>query len=471
MENKLIEVLFHENSGLKIYHQQKLANTLGMHELFVRLSERNLEDVADEILTSEEIKKEKLINSLVTIVGIMPWNVLLFARLIKLIKIDGEIVKMLGQELEKQICESVEQKKIVAYLSFLRLLYVLEYLNVFESNITTAIDLVNESVRSIIFDCKGIDRNKLLVKKEDESIEMGVQIKVDSLFIAEVGKYIETFAQTAKKVGMIDNDSIGDVFMARYLVESINFDKHECCMQINCYFDENNYHELIIGILSAREATPDNSIFFRFVLVSLGKHRGFLSVFYKFLLSINKNKFLYSVLALIYETYYAVPPKNQSYTSYHYQPQLNEAEIDTFKSFIDESLAIEMIKYSNLQFLRNFLPENCFHLMPEEKNFENIRLKRMADDDDMESVKKMSKNDFFEQFCKISYPSVSHFLIYLETFAIYFNLSQEEQRAFLNIFYQINENKFSYLEHIGKKLLLFKVIDQSVADEYPKIFH
>ncbi|ELQ73973.1 hypothetical protein THOM_3113 [Trachipleistophora hominis] len=442
-----------------------------MYELFVRLSERNLEDVADEVLTSEEIKKEKYINSFVTIVGILPWNVLLFARLIKQMKTDDSVVKILAQVLEKQINERVEEKNIAVFLSFLRFLYVLEYLNVFEGDAISTIERLDEKVRRVIFDCKGLDRNKLLVKKEDESIRMNLKIKLEDPFAVEVCKYVENFSQTAVKVGMDGNDSLGDVFIAHHLVKEIDFDKQECCLQASCYFDENNYRELIIGILSAREIIPENSIFFRFIFVSLGKNKGFLSEFYKFVSNVEKNKFLYSVLALIYETYYAVPPKKQFYASYYYQPQLNEAEIDTFKSFIDENLAVEMLKYSNLQLLKNFLPENYFHLMPKEKSFENVELKRIVESNNIQKVDGMDKNDFFEQFCKMSYPSVSHFLVYLEIFAQYFNLSQEEQRAFLNIFYRINENKFSYIEHVGKKLLLFKVVDQSIADEYPKIFH
>lgn len=440
-----------------------------MHDKFIRLTLKNHDYIIDEFKMGKTDRMEQIMDAFITIVGVSAIRVLVFAEFLKQLGLKEETIPLFVSELKKQIRVCLKEGDFDRFLSLVRFIYILEYLNILDSGIGAVLEKLNENAQRIVLDCKGIERNKLMTKKAEDAFKAQLEIDLGEEFISNLNKYADEFSSSVAKISE-ELVSLGDVFIARYLAKNISFDKNECVIQMSEYFDEHNFHELIIGILLARELHSENQIFFRFLMVSLGRVKGFLSAFYKFSIEREKFDFLLSVLALIFETYYAVPPKNTLYQGHYYQPQLNEQEIEGFKSLIDEKLAIEMIKYSNVKNVKYFLPENFSDLIPEEKEFGEIELKKIAENNKMSKVEKMERKDFFVQFCKVSYPSISHFLIYLETFSSFFNLNEEEQKMFLDIFCEVNERRVTYLEHVGKKLLLFKVIDESVAKEYPVVF-
>lgn len=442
-----------------------------MHEVFISLCNENINKVIKELLSSSQEKKDSLLCSFASIIGLLPENIFIYLEFCRKIRAHEDILKFFVDEVEKQINRTIEDKKSEIFCFYVQFLYLCEYCNIIDSDVDKVMNQFNENTKNVVFGCRKIEENKLMIKKEQETVKIQLNIKCDVEFCQITNDYITNFIKLAKSVCKNLDCSLGDAFVAVYLVKSFGFDKSECISQLNRYFDYRNYCELIVGLLMANMSNAVGSIFLKFVIVALGENKGFFSTFYDMVPKIDRNTFINSTLALIYVTYYVQPPKMDAAGSNCYKPYFEDSEVNNFKLLIDESSAIEIIKVANKTNLNNFLPEQFLHLLPEDKQFEPTELKQLIDANEMDKIKEMDRRVFFEQFCIIAYPSISHCLVYLEILAAYFSLEKADQRLFLSIFYKINENRFSYLEHIGKKLVFFRIIDDDVASEYPYIFY
>lgn len=436
-----------------------------MYDRFLKLNSKFNDQIIDEYKTSGSDKQEKILFTFMIMISVSPCKILQYVDLLYNMNISNEFINQFKDILESKITLILKNKEYDQFLNILRFLYICEYTNIFQSNLNDILDNLDEKTANLVFFCKNLEKQKLKLTKRDNSIQINYQINLTDNMKNEIVESTDNLMKIMKQYESTEN-IVGDVNIALYTLYSFHIDKKECLNQIHNYFDVSNFRELIIAIMIYKDSNEKNILFSKFFMVSLGKTEGFLSILYDYI-DKHKNRFFNVILAMIYQNFYSYTEKNVHLSDViHYTPQLHEEEIEKFKSLLTGEVAIEMLQICDLNNLKNFLPNEYNIIFPNEFIDNKTVLKEVAVNKNFSQVKSMEKGDFFTEFCKLSYPSISHFLTYLEIFSSQFSLSKNEQNLFLKIFFEINKKRFVYLSVILEKLLYFNIIDEDVAVNY-----
>jgi len=114
--------------------------------------------------------------------------------------------------------------------------------------------------------------------------------------------------------------------------------------------------------------------------------------------------------------------------------ETNEELKNSYKKHVNDKIFNNLFKLTNFNQLSEFFPEK--NLKPPQICEANNSLKNEIKNKNFENIKKLPKEEFFNEFLKLAQPSISHFLTYLEILKDFFILKKDEQELFLNLFFK-----------------------------------
>lgn len=254
-----------------------------------------------------------------------------------------------------------------------------------------------------------------------------------------------------------------DCCIAQQIIRNLGFNMQECALQLTGYFNPGNIAQAVYSILisAGSLATVD----FILLVLSLSKEQNFLGEFYPFVDPSEEVQRI--VCSFIFEQYYNDVGGQKSYYDMNsaYNPSFCTEEIELFKSVVSEDTIQEMRSYSSRQDLESFfgkqinedeveITEEAFQLQDALNEHKDVQ---------------MAQREFFHNFCLIGSPSVTHFLVNLENSVRHFDLNEDSQRVFCEVFLEVFGQKKVFREVVCRKMLKFGIIAESVAHEYPAL--
>jgi hypothetical protein len=329
-----------------------------------------------------------------------------------------------------------------------------------------------------------LERNKIGIKTNDEDGAMFGSIEIvllDEDFRKDIRKHIAQY----ENIRNISGEDDGDVEIVSQVIHELKFSPRECIVQLLAYFSNEDYDSVIYGIFLSliREGKVDG--LYISLVINLAKTEYFLKSYYT-IIELHRNrfrekaeytvirKFIPKSLAFIYEQFYLRSERNKSYygTTCSYYPEYARDEEDMFLRIIDEDVINEMEIYCDTERLRDYLPESLGRFLRERKEVPDngINIKAMLRKGETKKLKEIKKEDFFRAFFYIGQPSVSHFLVYLEMFKDFFALDEEEQVLFCTMFCEYFREWMPFKRTVSAKLLLFGLIDEKIAPQFPEMF-
>lgn len=465
-----------------------------MEKEIVRLNSKNFGVILDEFRNVYTTSKQSLLDSTIDCILFMPHNHYLISKFI-LQACHG------NRTFHHDFVTRIDTLDITDALQFFSLLKVLSYLernSLLEKNTVgdlvkiLSLDLFTDLI--IFLDCstafdsmdeaqdkrvpeevqdrsednptsflaldgsqKTID-TELLV--EDSGPGSIIRVKVSNELKENVRNKITEFNSLKLKY----KDMQYECFIAQQMIQNLSFNISECTYQLATYFTEQNIIQLVYGVLIA--ARNVDIVIFILLVLSFAKEKGFLRELYPFIDPTDES--MRTLCCFVFEQYYNNVGTQKSYYDANstYNPSFSAEEMESFKRIVDKDVIEEMRLYSSKEDLEAFfgveIGDNELEIT--EEAF------RLQDALNEHKEVGMSQKDFFQNFCLIGSPSITHFLVNLEQNSSYFRLDRDSQKLFCGIFLDLFKDKRVFKGVICKKLLKFGVIGVDVAREVPELF-
>lgn len=186
----------------------------------------------------------------------------------------------------------------------------------------------------------------------------------------------------------------------------------------------------------------DQSLFAMSVLIQMCKYVDFLEILkYK----IDQIKLKKEIIACIFINYSSEQDKHNS-EDFRIS-NTGEKRKELMRGLIQGEVLDYCLKVANKELLSILL----------KRNFNDPVLSKIS----LEVFQGMSfnsKNEFFEAFLKLTSPSISHFLSYLEQFKTHFKLNEQEQIDFVALLKAFHCENTGYLSVVIPKLVAFGIV-------------
>lgn len=252
--------------------------------------------------------------------------------------------------------------------------------------------------------------------------------------------------------------------IAQQLLSNLQFNINECVCQLSCYFESEDIVQLVYAILTVSETIDKVDLIL--LVLSLAKEKGFLKELFPLIDSANRTH--RTLCCFIFEQYYNQASAQKSYydMSSTYNPSFSQEEANVFKSMVSSEIVNEMRTYSSKEDLELF-----FGISIDDREIE-ITEEAFQLQDTLNEHKElhMDQREFFHNFCLIGSPSISHFLVNLEANARLFDLDEDSQRLFCEVFIEVFRDKTVFRDVLSSKFLKFRVVSPNVAREFPALF-
>ncbi|KAF7683213.1 hypothetical protein TCON_1577 [Astathelohania contejeani] len=453
-----------------------------MENEIIKLEPNNYDTVLKELTTIYSETKERILAVLEELAILMPQKCLITSVLfVDLAKTNVDFKNDVVSILQDWLSGYIKEERVEEIICILRLLWILEYFEFLENGTVDIIIKKFDEPRldHVVKECRIIEAYKTIIweKSEDGKKQpLNIQFSISESLKNMLSSKLDRLTQIEK----FTNTSNGDIYLAKQIFNVFMFDPHECCTYTLKYFNDSQFSDTIAGLfLYLEEKGHFNSMEIS-LIIKLSKHEYFLKQFYAIIKQTKKSEniseiitnFINSAMAWIYEQYYNGHIKH--FECKQYTPENSLEELMEFKSLLNEGVVREMIKYSDCDELIKFLPEELkeFVVIPTTFSYdENVKmLKSSYKNGCINKLKTIEKVDFYHAFFKLTSPSISHFLTYLEAFQSYFILTNDEQTVFCEIMREYVKNKPIYKKIVTNKLLLFKIINMDVATKFPELF-
>ncbi|KRH94086.1 hypothetical protein M153_3860004552 [Pseudoloma neurophilia] len=416
-----------------------------MIESLLFLKDIRIDEMVDDLAQSDRFRLEKFIVSLFSVIPYLPGKVLQFSSLLSRIPLSSDLLVFLKSTIEDTVLDLIKKEQSSELFNVLRFLYVCEYANLFTSNLEELLDELDVNILNLIINCAGVEKRKLLIRKREKSFEVEFKFSFTDDVKNLLTKKATQLAQNLKNLKLSDrtiteNCSNGDVFIAFYIIQNFHDEKQECISQMTTYFTD-YWVDCVLGCLIFKETV--DMVFVSLFFPSFYKSTNFLANLYAVLEKYENGVFKNRTLAFIYNNAYKFQQR-LSESSHNYDPE--EKEIEKFRSLITKEVAEEMGRVCKANDLRIFLPEQYHNLLPPSIPVPSGSiLHEIAEKKEFRKITAMDESTFFQEFCKITSPSISHFLTYLEIFQEKFEHSNNITE-FFRVFKEYNKGRSSYLD-------------------------
>lgn len=273
----------------------------------------------------------------------------------------------------------------------------------------------------------------------------GISLNIGPDSLKKCRKVIEEMIET------VGEASFEEVFCVTQVIKGFRFSVQECLSQLGFA----SSHKLVVDglrVLHGEESGP----YLWALAGELAKKQGFLRVLLADLPLFGR-EFRDTLLSLLFESFYNPGEENSVYISSSYTPFGSPEDLGVFKSLVTKDTERVMRRISDPNKVEKFL-----HGERGESSREVQRIDRA----ELESAGFENRKVFFRNFCHLGSPSISHFLTYLEIYKSHFVMTEEEQRLFLSIFFEV----FDGLESFGRiaigKMVRFGILDSSLAANF-----
>ncbi len=255
--------------------------------------------------------------------------------------------------------------------------------------------------------------------------------------------------------GVVEKSRFREIFYCYAIIQRFVFDKKECRLRLQEYNEED-----IIEAMLIEESIRDIRM-----IIELCRFKKFFDVLYK---NISRFKRRIEIISLIFVAYFNPSVNSKENSSLIEENSKRESNGKKFKIaneeevyltvydlFIDEKEAMVSLltdknvkkyisKIGSEAYLRKFLGETYDEPIMPSIPFSEFN--------------KNNASDFFTDFLKLTSPSPTHFLSYLEYFIERFYLNEKEQHDFIKMLNDFYRNNEPTLEIIKNKLVKFGII-------------
>ncbi|KAF9765024.1 hypothetical protein NGRA_0044 [Nosema granulosis] len=253
-----------------------------------------------------------------------------------------------------------------------------------------------------------------IISNQEKCTEMNPTINLEDSTKNSIVEYLEKIRRFAKEVNN-DNDPL-PYFYCIATIKNFKFSVPECVRELSEMALEDVILSSVVFLSDSEDPVYLTAIFLRTMKEDNPRLFEFM-----------QKSFRDFLLAMMHE---------------------NNLLQKSHRRFLDQQSVEIMLRFVN--------PENFYQSFPEYKQ-EHPPIKPIRKDGFVVSG---DKKKFFQDFCLLGSPSVSHFLAYLEIHKKHFKLTEEEQKEFLEIFQKIFKNRKSFSRIILGKMKLFGILKE-----------